>query len=270
MGNVLPEDQRAAQINAADMPNIAHFNDYIRDGLKGSVFGQSEAGWVNGNYSRRSDAVGGVVGGITKFTTQPVQSVNYVEAHDNNTLWDKLQFTNPQDSTATRLKMDKIAATFIFTAQGIPFMQAGQEFLRTKGGDSNSYKSPDSVNQLDWKRKAANINTVNYYKGLIQLRKAHPAFRMTTGGQIRSNLKFISTGETVIAYTINNKANGDSWKTIVVAHNADRASKTVKLPSSGTWKIVVNGTAAGTKVIKSFKGSSIKVPALTSMVLYKN
>ena len=86
-----------------------------------------------------------------------------------------------------------MADSMILTSQGIPFFQAGQEFLRTKGGDDNSYKSNDTVNKIDWTRKSENIDTVNYFKGLIKLRKSHPAFRMTSADMIKKNLKFLNS-----------------------------------------------------------------------------
>ena len=127
-----------------------------------------------------------------------------------------------------------MADSMILTSQGIPFFQAGQEFLRTKGGDNNSYKSSDSVNKLDWTRKSKNIETVNYFKGLIKLRKAHPAFRMTSADMIKKNLKFLVVPENVVAYEITHNANMDTWSDIVVAFNANREDKTIKLSKKGT------------------------------------
>lgn len=274
LGTPLPEDVKANQTNARKMPGIAHFNDYTRDGLKGSVFESESPGWVNGDLDKFNVAKGGAIGGfkwnslIGHFADEPTQSVNYVEAHDNNTLWDKLEFTNPNASEEDRIKMHKLATTFVLTSQGIPFLHAGQEFLRTKGGDHNSYKSPDSVNQLDWERKAQYQDVVDYYKGVIELRKAHPAFRMTTKQDIRDHVTFLETDKGVIAYTINGYANGDAWDTIAVVHNAFEEAQQVKLPVSGTWNIVANGVKAGTETIETVEGDTVTVPALASLVLY--
>jgi pullulanase len=274
MGNVLAEESKANQSNAALLPGIGQFNDAIRDGLKGSVFNKAEGGWLN-QLIRRADAVGGVVGGVKysatigQFAVSPAQSVNYVEAHDNNTLWDKLGFTNPKASEAEKMRLQKMAGAFVLTSQGISFLHAGQEFLRTKGGDENSYKSSDAVNQLDWARKAKYQKVVDYYKGLIALRKAHPAFRMTSAAQVKKAISFIKTSNDVIAYTIGNKANGDKWAKIAVIHNAGKSAKTVKLPSKGTWRVVVNGDKAGTAVLGKVSGDSVKVGGQTTFVLYQ-
>ena len=275
MGATLSANNKATQKNANKMPEIAHFNDTIRDGIKGSVFEAKSKGFVNGRVGGEMDVKKGIVGGIdysnaikTWGKVEPVQSVTYAEAHDNNTLWDKLLLTNPKDSDELRLKMHRMADSIILTSQGIPFFQAGQEFLRTKGGDNNSYKSDDSVNKLDWVRKSENIDTVDYFKGLIELRKSHPAFRMTSADMIKQNLSFIEAPKNVVAYEINHNANMDTWTDIVVAFNANREDISVKLPKKGTWNVVVNAEKAGVKTIKQFKGESLVVPALSSIVIY--
>ncbi|MBU3143622.1 type I pullulanase [Clostridium sp. CF012] len=275
MGSTLLEDTKAAQKNASKMPEISFFNDTIRDGIKGSVFDAKAKGFVNGKAYGEAAIKKGIVGGIdyssdinTWGKIAPLQSVTYAEAHDNNTLWDKLLLTNPKDNNEIRLKMHKMADSMVLTSQGIPFFQAGQEFLRTKGGNNNSYKSNDTVNKIDWSLKSKNIDTVNYFKGLIKLRKAHPAFRMTSAEMIKKNLKFLAVPENVVAYEIAHNANMDTWSDIVVAFNANREDVTIKLSKKSTWNIVVNGEKAGIKTIKQFKGDLLVVPALSSIVIY--
>ena len=276
MGATLKPEDKSDQKNADKLSNISFFNDTIRDGIKGSVFDANGTGFVNGKIGAELDIKKGIVGAIdyskditTWGKVNPLQSVAYVEAHDNNTLWDKLILTNPNDTDATRLKMDRLANSIIFTSQGISFFQAGQEFLRTKGGNSNSYNSDDNVNLLDWNRMSDNINTVNYVKGLIQLRKSHPAFRMDSAEMIKKNLKFINTAANVVAYSIMDNANKDKWNNIVVAFNANKTETTIKLPENAKWNIVVDGKKAGIKTIKKFKGDSVVVDAQSSVVLYK-
>ena len=275
MGTTLSSDIKATQTNASKMPDISQFNDTIRDGIKGNVFDAKAKGFVNGKTNEESDIKKGIVGGIDYSSTiktwgkvEPVQSVNYAESHDNNTLWDKLLLTNPKDSAETRLKMHKMADSIILTSQGIPFFQAGQEFLRTKGGEKSSYKSNDSVNQIDWALKSKNIDTVNYFKGLINLRKTHPAFRMTSAEMIKQNLEFLAVPQNVVAYEIDHNANMDTWSDLVVAFNANREDTTIKLSKKGTWNIVVNGERAGVTTIKKIKGNSLIIPALSSIVVY--
>ncbi|MGV8982981.1 type I pullulanase [Clostridium sp.] len=275
METTLLKDTSAAQANASKIPQISLFNDTIRDGIKGSVLDAKAKGFVNGNTNEEIDIKKGIVGGIdysSDITTwgkiAPLQSVTYAESHDNNTLWDKLLLTNPKDTIETRLKMDQMADSIILTSQGIPFFQAGQEFLRTKGGNNNSYKSNDTVNKIDWALKSKNIDTVNYVKGLIKVRAAHPAFRMTTADMIKQNLKFLIAPENVVAYEIDHNANMDTWSDIVVAFNANKKDVVVKLSKKATWNIVVNGEEAGVETIKQFKGDKLVVPALSTIVIY--
>ncbi|MCJ7689627.1 MAG: type I pullulanase, partial [Clostridiaceae bacterium] len=275
MGTTLTPDMKAIQKNAFKMPGIGYFNDTIRDGIKGSVFEVTEKGFVNGKTNTEASIKKGIVGGIdysSDITTwgkvEPIQSVNYAESHDNNTLWDKLLLTNPKDDDETRLKMHRLADSILLTSQGIPFFQAGQEFLRTKGGDENSYKSSDAVNKFDWARKSKNIETVDYFKGLITLRKAHPAFRMTSADMIKKNLKFLTVPKNVVAYEMNYNANMDAWANIVVAFNANKEDTLIKLSKKGTWNIVVDGESAGVETIKQFRGDTLVVPALSSIVIY--
>lgn len=163
----------------------------------------------------------------------PEQVLTYVEAHDNHTLWDKLELTNPGDSEEVRRKMHKLSSSIILTSQGVSFLHAGQEFMRTKYGDHNSYKSPDSINQMDWVRRAAFDKEVDYMKGLIELRNNHSAFRMTSAEQIKKHLTFIDAPKNVAAYTIDGKADGNKNEYFVVAHNANREAVEITLPSKG-------------------------------------
>ncbi|MBW9152812.1 type I pullulanase [Clostridium estertheticum] len=274
-GTTLSPDVKANKQNASKLTEITQFNDEIRDGLSGSVFLPKAKGFINGALQKETAIKKGIVGGIdysniieTYGNIEPVQIANYTESHANNTLWDKLLITNPKDSDEIRTKMHKMADSMILTSQGIPFFQAGQEFLRTKAGVKNSYKASDNVNKIDWTRKSKNIETVDYFKGLIELRKAHPAFRMTSADMITKNLKFLAVPENVVAYEMNYNANMDSWAHIVVAYNANREEQTVKLSNNGTWNIVVDGDKAGVKTIKQFSGEYLVVPALSSIVVY--
>ncbi|PEI83835.1 type I pullulanase [Bacillus toyonensis] len=268
----LAAELKANQKNAKKMKGIAHFNDNIRDGLKGSVFEEKENGFVNGKENMEDRIKKGITAGIdydTKSSTyqDPEQVLTYVEAHDNHTLWDKLELTNPGDSEEVRKQMHKLSSSILLTSQGIPFLHAGQEFMRTKYGDQNSYKSPDSINQMDWLRRAAYNNEVDYMKGLIDLRKKYPAFRMTSTEQIKKHISFIDAPKNVIAYSIDGKGNGNKNENFMVAHNANRESVDITLPSKGPWKVLVDGKQAGSKTLYVVHNNKIKVPALSSFVL---
>lgn len=278
MGDVLPSDQRANQTNASKMPNISHFNDTIRDGIKGSVFNHSDTGYAQGKLSAISSVRSGIVGQVAYDATagggwgavDPSVSVNYVEAHDNMTLFDKLLASMPRATAAERQRVFALSSSIAILAQGLPFIHAGQEFMRTKGGDDNSYKSGDKVNAIKWNQRVTNAGMTSYFKGLVQLRKAHPAFRMSTADAVKANLTFLPAPSSVIAYSLNGKAVGDTWSQIVVAHNPNKKAVTVKLPARGEWKIVVQGQKAGVKTLSTLKNATtVSVPAQSTLVLQR-
>lgn len=273
LGTALPAELKANQKNAYKMPRVAHFNDDIRDGLKGSVFNDTDKGFVNGKKGMESRMKKGIVGGIQyndeikTFADDPEQTVTYVEAHDNHTLWDKLALTNPNESEAVRKQMHRLATSVILTSQGISFIHAGQEFMRTKGGDHNSYKSPDSVNQLDWQRRSEFDSEVEYFKGLVELRNSHPAFRMTNAEEIKNHLTFMNAPEGSVGYVIDGSPNGEKAGKIAVIHNSNERPVQITLPASGNWNVLVNGVNAGTETLSIHKGNKLTVPALSTYVL---
>ncbi|MBC7464220.1 MAG: type I pullulanase [Actinobacteria bacterium] len=274
----LPAIEKSTQQNIGSLVGISAFNDQLRDGIKGSVFDATDTGYATGKLTQITSTKAGIVGNVFYsrdvlgkwITTDPTQSVNYVESHDNLTLFDKLTASVPNAPTAKIDTLDRFATSIAFLAQGVPFMQAGQEFLRSKNGDSNSYRSSDAINSLKWDLRGKNIATVNYYKGLLALRKAHPAFRMSTTTSIQKNLTFLKASNDVIAYSLNGSAVKDSWKSIVVVHNPNSTSQKIALPSKGNWSVVVNEKSAGVKVIKTLKATSkITVAGLATTVLQR-
>jgi pullulanase len=271
----LPADKKANQLNISKLPGVAHFNDQIRDGIKGSVFDASDTGFATGKFTAKMNVLAGIVGNtdystdiMTKWTTtSPGQSVNYVESHDNMTLVDKITASVKDAKPADIAQLSQLAGSIPLLAQGMPFLQAGQEFLRSKGGDSNSYKSSDLVNSLKWSTQSTNASTVKFYKGLIALRKAHPAFRMETTELVRKNLKFLPSPEGTIAYSLNGSAVKDSAATLVVVHNADTTPQSMTLPKSGSWSVLVESGRAGTTVLRKVNGNTIMVEARSTLVL---
>jgi pullulanase len=260
-----------------NMPGLGAFNDGIRNAVKGSPDGTSDGGYVNGNPGGTLNAVKAGTTGNTSttltvpwFTLDAGQSVNYAEAHDNMTLFDKLWAVNSGTSRAAVAKQSRQIASLLFLAQGTPFIQAGQEFLRSKEGEPNSYNLSDAVNNLKWGERATETTTVAYYKGLIALRKAHKAFRMSTPAAINANLKFLSAPSDVLAYSINGKAAGDSWSSIVVISNPNASAKKVNLPASGNWIATVLGDKAGTATLATYRNTkSVTVAAHSTLVIHK-
>lgn len=253
--------KKANQKNAHEMPRIAQFNDGIRDGIRGSAIRFPEKGLVTGNKQCLDDVLSGITGAIyysskmNGFAKEPNQTVTYIEAHDNHTVWDKLLVTNPEESDEVRSKMHRLASAIMMTSQGIAFIHAGQEFMRTKNGVENSYRSPTAINWLDWKRASERKSDIEFMKQLIQLRREHPAFRMKTSDQIRENLVFEEATEGVIAYTLRNHANGDDAKHIFVVHNVNKDASIIPFPLEEDWevvfgegKIIADKTTVGVKV----------------------
>ncbi len=270
--------KRAFKNNINQMPDIAAFSDEIRDGLKGSVFEEAGLGFVNGGVNSEESVKMGIVGCIKhpqidnkkvnaskkSWATNPWQSISYVSCHDNHTLYDKLKISRPKATYEELIAMNKLANAVVLTSQGISFIHAGAEMLRTKQGVENSYKSPDSVNQIDWSWKVKHANTVAYYKNLIQLRKEHPAFRMKTGDEVRKNLEFKTIEKGLISYQISNHANGDSWKNIYVIYNAK--SEVVDYVLPGTWTLAVVGDNFNANTTIS---GIVKVPAISMIIAFQ-
>lgn len=259
------------------MPGVGAFNDGIRNGVKGSPDGTSDGGYVNGNPGAINAVKAGTIGNTSAdkitvpwLTLESGQSVNYAEAHDNMTLFDKLWAVNNQRSLTAVAKQQRQIGSLIMLAQGTAFIQAGQEFLRSKDGDHNSYRSSDAVNSLKWAERVKHKVSVDYHKGLIAIRKAHPAFRMGTPSAISANLKFLMAPEDVLAYSLNGRAVKDTWATIVVISNPYGSAKKVTLPATGDWKVVVSGDKAGTATLSTLKKTKVAtVAANSTLVIWK-
>lgn len=217
---------------------FAVFNDGFRDAIKGSVFAVSDLGYVQAAKNREG-VMRGIRGAVEDFTDGPLETMNYVSCHDNNTLWDRIDLSVKDEPLQNKVAMDKLANALVFTSQGVPFLHAGEEFLRTKGGEDNSYNLPDEVNRLDWTRKKENFAVFSYYRDLIVLRKEHPAFRMKTAAEVRENLKFyeelgLKVAPPAIAYQLYGDKAGDAWRRIVVLVNPGKAPLKFDLPP-GNW-----------------------------------
>jgi pullulanase len=243
----LPESKRAIKTNVSKLNGVAVFSDDIRDAIKGSVFEHKDSGFVSGKKGIEEMIKFGIVAstkhpqlsGVKQpYATDPAQIVTYCECHDNHVLWDKLAISNATATEGERKNMQKLALSIVLTSQGISFLHAGTEFLRTKKGVENSYNSPDSINAIDWGLKKKNHDVFEYTKGLIAMRKAHPAFRMTSAKALADGIKFLSSSHQLVSYTIDGTAVGDSWKKIYVAFNGSGESRRLDLPA-GKWKVFI-------------------------------
>jgi len=259
----------------------AIFNDRIREAVKGGNDDASK-GFATGAAGKEEAIVKGVMGSVNDITSRASESINYASAHDNLCLWDKLSTSYGAADLAASpyglidpgkplfgndaVKSDLLANGIILTSQGIPFFQAGDEFLRSKLGDHNSYASGDEVNRLRWENAAKYSEAVSYYAGLIALRKAHPAFRLDSKAEIEAALAIVTARDGVVAYTLNGGKSGDSWPEIFVVYNGGASPATLDLPAGGAWKQVVDANSAGTETLREVN-ASITVDALTMAVL---
>ncbi|WP_391496401.1 type I pullulanase [Gardnerella swidsinskii] len=279
MNQLLPKSDSTIQPNAYKIPGVAFFNDSLRDSTKGSVFGDTSTGFVNGNTDKGVKALleHNLLG--CQFGTSTVkcwngnaethfadagQVVQYVEAHDNLSLYDKLKVSAPKDTEDVRMKRVKLANSMVLLSRGMPFIQLGQEFLRSKNGNSNSYNAGDKDNALDWNRATEKSDSVNYFKRLLKLRKSIKSLRDFDYATINKNMKMIAgTPDGVIAYTLN-----DANKQYVVVFNANNAETQVKIPAGKYSALVADGKVNDVAQEANVSADgTYKVAALSTAVL---
>ncbi|GAA0134850.1 hypothetical protein YSY43_16900 [Paenibacillus sp. YSY-4.3] len=284
---------------------FAVFNDDVRGAIKGDSDGAGK-GFATGEPGQEAAVVAGVKGATDSFAAKPSEAINYVTAHDNLNLWDKIVRTQGLDADLGMLDIrdgvlegggsikDAVAAAqphkyvgtgedvfdnetvrrsllangIVLTSQGVPFLHAGDELLRSKYGDHNSYRSPDAINQIRWDNKDDFNRIFDYYQGLIELRKSHPAFRMNSKEAIAKHLQVTKSDGSIVTFQLKDYANGDTWNNIVVIYNANKTAQTIKLPGGSAWNIVVNDRAAGTAKLGAPVSGSVQVAGLSMMVLY--
>ncbi len=265
----------ATQLNSQETPGFAYFNDTIRDGLKGSVFDDLDKGYASGKTGLE-ETLSNCFLGAASWCASPAQTVNYASCHDNLTLFDHLQTARPEAGREDLIRMNNLAAAFYMMAEGVPFLQAGEEMLRTKVNsdgsfNSNSYNASDEVNMLKWSdlENEEYRAVFAYYKGLIEFRKAHGALRLTTAQDVAGAVSVVSgLDANVMAFDIQGGVNGESAEELFIIFNANEASTTVALPE-GKWNVYVNGEQAGTQALATISDGSAVVEPVSAMVLVK-
>ena len=272
------------KLNGNKANGVAMFNDVIRDGVKGSVFDIGDTGFATGaKADYLSKVLFGVQGGFANAafsgysgswsSLSPTNVVNYISAHDNNTLWDRICYVDgtAESTLETRLAKNRLSAAIVQTSLGVPFMQAGEEMLRTKTNpdgtyNENSYNASDEVNNLKWNdltQTSVQYKTMQYYKGLIAFRKATPTLRLAT---INANTcKVITKSGAFVEFTITNPESGEQ---LLIVYNATAASKTISLPA-GNWNLYINGTTAGATAISSNLTGSQTIEGISCYVYKK-
>lgn len=269
----MPEPFQPANKGNADKMSrrIAIFNDETRDCIKGSTFDVRHAGFVNGGRGLEDELEWAIRAhcGSEERLKAPTQTITYVSAHDNYTLWDKITHTVMGDGSGydspelIRLAVNKMAAAIVLTSQGIPFFQAGEEFGRTKYGDHNSYASSSRINALDWNRTIVFEELLNYYKGLIRIRKSFSPFTEKTERSAR-HIHFTTLKEYQVAYTLEGNLPGEPAM-VAVCFNAGPISRSVELvnwpgkKAPEEWQIMANEVSAGLHPLAEVKGDTLRV-----------
>lgn len=278
----LPDDQLALKGNVKQLEHIAAFSDEIRDAIKGHVFTHDATGFISGQAGLEESLKFGIAAAVAHpqvqydsvnytdkpWSPQPSQTIIYTSCHDNNTLWDRLNISRPDASEADKISMHKLAGTIVLTSQGIPFIHAGSEFLRTKDGVENSFESPDAINQIDWSRKAQYEDVNQYFQKLIAIRKAHPAFRMQTAKDIAQNLQFQDVPAGVVAYQLDGKAVADEWALITVIFNGTAQAQMVDIRPDNWIKIAENGQI-NERGLGNSPGGRVEAAANSALILVK-
>lgn len=281
----LAAERRALKENVSAMKDIAVFSDDLRDAVKGHYTDASDRGFATGKPGLEETVKIGIVaatahpqvdyskGNNSRFpyAESPEMIVNYVSCHDDLCLTDKLKKSMAGESEENMLNAAKLAQTIVFTSQGTPFMFAGEEVFRDKKGVHNSYKSPDSINAIDWSNKARYRDLFDYYRNLARLRKEHPAFRMTSAEDIARHLVFdeidSSREPNLISYSLKDSANGDEWKEIKVVFNGASSSRVVNV-KKGKWVIVAkDGKFTGQDAEDRFNGGRIGLAPYSALIL---
>ena len=279
-----PTEKLALKAHIKQMPGIAAFSDEIRDALRGPFSDEKQASFLGGIAGFEESIKAGITGMIahpqvdytkvnyTKepWANEPTQMIAYVSCHDDMCLVDRLKASIPEAAYDMEevIRLDQLAQTVVFTSQGIPFMLSGEEMLRDKKGVHNSFNSPDEINHLDWNNLKKYPQVFAYYKGLIQMRKAHPAFRLGSAELVRKHLEFLPTQQDcLVAFRLKNHAGGDKWNNIYVVLNGNTDLQSVNIPK-GKYTIVANNGVINEAGIGEMEGGEVMIDAQTALILH--
>lgn len=276
-----PQDKLAIKANARQLNGIGAFSDEMRDALRGPFSDDTKGGFLAGVPGQEESIKFGIAGAISHpqidmtkvnyskvpWTNEPSQMVAYVSCHDDMCLTDRLRSSIPYIGDDELIRLDLLAQTAVLTSQGVPFILSGEEMLRDKKGVHNSFRSPDSINRLDWNNLKRYPQVFDYYAGLISLRKQHPAFRMGSADEVRKNLCFLEAPEGVVAYQLKNNAGDDSWKNIIVVLNSQKTPQTVDVPENTYTMVVANGKV-DTNGIGLLSGKTLTVAPQSALIVH--
>jgi len=277
-----PQEKLAMKAVTYKMPGIGAFGDDMRDAIRGPFSDDTKPAYLAALKGNVESIKLGIVGGIqhpqvdmgkvnyskAPWCAQPSQHISYVSCHDDMSLVDRLRASFPGIKQDELIRLDELAQTFVLTSQGIPFIWAGEEVLRDKKGVHNSYKSPDNINQIDWTNLQKYPEVFLYYKGLIEMRTQHKAFRMADAELVRKNLKFIDAPENVVAFSLNGKAVGDTWDNIICIMNSNKTPQQVSVPE-GTYTVVCKDGMVNVGGLDKVQGPTLTVGPQQALIVFK-
>ena len=277
-----PSEKLAMKANVWQMPGVAAFSDEFRDSLRGSWSDDTKGAFVTNGKGHEAGVMFGIAAALPhpqlkearkdmppSWTAQPSQMISYVSCHDDHCIGDRLKITAPKADVKQRMRLLKLAETAVFTSQGVPFIFTGDELMRDKKGVKNSYCSPDSINAIDWRLKKEHQDSYEYIRGLIALRKAHPAFRLGSAKKVYEHLEFINPlAKGVVAFRIKGQPEGEVWKDVTVILNATKKNAKVEVPE-GTYCVVCHdGKVNPEKGLSDVKGKTLVAAPQSATIAY--
>ena len=293
-----PTEKLAMKANTQQLQGIGAFSDDMRDALRGPFSDDHKGALLAGISGEEESLKFGIVGGIAHpqvdmnkvnydkqpRTNNPTEQVSYVSCHDDMCLVDRLKASIPSLTDknipedlrkAELIRIDQLAQTAVFTSQGVPFILSGEEMLRDKKGVHNSYNSPDSINHLDWNNLQSYPQVFIYYKNLIQLRKNHTAFRLSTGDKVRQHLSFLPSEDAkgvkqdcLVGFQLKDLQGIDAWKNIIVIFNFNKEAKEMAIPE-GEYTVACCNGVINEEGLGHVSGKEVLVDGQSALILYQ-
>lgn len=293
-----PTEKLAMKANTQQLQGIGAFSDDMRDALRGPFSDDHKGALLAGISGEEESLKFGIVGGIAHpqvdmnkvnydkqpWTNNPTEQVSYVSCHDDMCLVDRLKASIPSLTDknipedlrkAELIRIDQLAQTAVFTSQGVPFILSGEEMLRDKKGVHNSCNSPDSINHLDWNNLQSYPQVFIYYKNLIQLRKNHAAFRLSTGDKVRQHLSFLPSEDAkgvkqdcLVGFQLKDLQGIDAWKNIIVIFNFNKEAKEMAIPE-GEYTVACCNGVINEEGLGHVSGKEVLVDGQSALILYQ-
>lgn len=279
---LIPQETQAMKANMAKMPGIAAFGDELRDGVRGPWNDDKLGAFLVGVKGNEESIKMGLVGAIkhpqvdykrvnyskAPWAAEPTQMISYVSCHDDLNLADRIKITAPQADETEQMRLGKLAFSIVMSSQGIPFMNNGDELLRDRKGVHNCFKSPDSVNAIDWSLGQKHSDFLDYVARFAQMRHSHKAFHMGNAEKVRRGMKFIATRDGLIAFALDGASVGDEWKEIVVVINGSDKQQSVAV-KKGRYTVVCADGRIDEAGLSHVSGTKVNVARKSVTIMYR-